>query len=127
MAANINNTPPVQSDADLQRQLLLLDLEERLEKKKQKTEEEDQRKAVRFASANEHNKKRLKELHDQATCAHRKPDQRTAVVVCRDSNNVEIGICQRCSKEMGREDMIRLNLRPEDKQIGGPLPSGMIF
>jgi DNA-directed RNA polymerase subunit M/transcription elongation factor TFIIS len=100
-------------------QLQFEQLQELLEKKRQKQEQEDQNKAVRKASAIEMQKKREQEIANQAMCPHMKEkNMGSAVVGTRDSNMVTIFMCQRCFKEWDASN-IPPHLRPDPKLVGG--------
>lgn len=103
-------------------QLQYMQLQELLEKKRQKDEEENQQKAVRKASAEALQAQRKLEIDNQNLCPHMKEkNQGTAVVGSRDSQYVEIYICQHCHKEF-TANTIPPHLRPNPKHIGGPIP-----
>lgn|SRR3954469_20097936 len=103
-------------------QLQYEQLQELLEKKRLKNEQEQQDQQVRKASAQEMQKKRNDELVRQAQCPHMKErNGGSAVVGTRDANMTIIFMCQRCAKEFTAETCPN-HLRPNPKEIGGPIP-----
>lgn len=83
-------------------------------------EQVSQFQAVRKAAAMELQKKRNDELAVQASCNHRKEDNKTAVVGSRVSNDAEVFLCQRCAKDWDSHDL-PVGLRPQNERIGGPI------
>jgi hypothetical protein len=114
--------PATASLEEIQRQAALLDLAEKLERKKAKEDSINQLKMVRVASAKAVNEERARKIAAQEFCNHRKEDNKTALVGTRDSHGETHFTCQRCEKsEFTLEEVSTKGLLPKREQIGGPI------
>ncbi len=104
---------------ELQNQLLRAQLEEVLERKKAKQDQENQQAAVQKAAALAMGKQREDMLRNQANCNHIKGRTgETALIGNRDWHGNTMFACQRCGKEYDQTTVG--HLVPPAERIGGP-------
>lgn len=121
MANDTNKTPISSVDVESQLRQELLALQLRREKKQDAdaTEQENQQIAARKQNALSQEAARQEKLRQQEGCAHRKPNNTSAIAGQRDHQHNSIYLCQYCQKEYDQHTL-PANLRPDPNFIGGP-------
>jgi hypothetical protein len=112
------------STEDLDRELKLLELEEKREARGKKLAKEAQRKAAGESIRANYVKEQLRTQADQAACIHQKPNGASAFCGQRDHSGRIHLICQTCS--LSWHEGVSPNFafrRPDPNIIGGPLQS----